>query len=207
LQRQAFIPKSFKMSSFSSIRILRVLYFAITACAQAIVESSPKRGLVFTPDPAHPNDDMIWVQANSDLNWYYNYGRRPSPQFATIPQSKLEFVPMFWGPDTGFFTAVTELIKGGGNITHVLGFNEPDNAGQSNASPSLAAQAWEREITPLQMRGIKAGAPVVQGPSGMAWLKEFSAACQNCTFDFIPLHFFDNQYGLDWYVATLFHGE
>ena len=32
-----------------------------------------KRGLLFIPDPAHPQDDLLWTRPGSDLSWYYNY--------------------------------------------------------------------------------------------------------------------------------------
>jgi hypothetical protein len=63
-----------------------------------------------------------------------------------------------------FLNNVTDLINGGRNITHVLGFNEPDgpwSQGGSNMTVSSAAQSWLREVAPSHQRGIKAGAPVV----------------------------------------------
>jgi hypothetical protein len=195
----------------SSIQLILALYFALTASSQATFNTSSKRGLVFTPaSPDIPADDKIWVQSSSDLTWYYNYGSQPSPQFASIPQSKFEFVPMIWGApsstsDDTFLNNVTALIKGGRNITHVLAFNEPDGNwqwGGSDIDPSVAAQVWEREIVPLQKMGIKVGAPAMMLP-GLDWLGNFTAACQDCTFDFIPLHFYGNFDGLEWYVNEI----
>ena len=77
--------------------------------------------------------------------------------------------------DFMFLNNVTDLIEGGRNITHVLGFNEPDgpwSQGGSNMTVSSAVQSWLREVAPLQQMGIKAGAPVVtQG--GFSWLADF----------------------------------
>ncbi len=78
----------------STIQPLSVVYFAVIASAQATFKASTKRGFAFTPNPAWPQDDNIWTQPNSDLTWYYNYGSQPSPQFASIPQTTFEYVPM-----------------------------------------------------------------------------------------------------------------
>jgi len=188
---------------YFSTELLSTLCFAITISAQATFPSSSKRGLAFAPSSTFPQDDQIWVQPNSDLTWYYNYMWQPSPQFAHLSQSAFEFIPMIWGAPSGpsdlqFLNNVTELIKGGRNITHVLGFNEPDatwSQGGSNISVSAAVRDWQQEIAPLQNMGIKAGAPVVT-QRGLSWLQDFSAACQNCTFDFIPLHYYGNFSGL-----------
>ena len=195
---------------FSSLKLLSALSFAITASTQATFGNSPKRGLVFTPNIDYPEDDQIWVKSNSDITWYYNYGSQPSPQFANIPQSKFEFVPMIWGApastsDNEFLYNVTQLVNGGRNITHVLAFNEPDGSwqqGGSNINATLAAQSWIREIVPLQKMGIKVGAPAMEFP-GLSWLKNFTEACQNCTFDFIPRHFYGNSHGLEWHVGEI----
>jgi hypothetical protein len=192
---------------YFSMQLLSTLCFVITVSTQATFERSSKRGLVFAPSSTFPQDDQIWVQPSSDLTWYYNYMWQPSPQFASLPQSKFEFIPMIWGApsspaDFQFLNNVTELIQGGRNITHVLAFNEPDgpwSQGGSNMTVSAAAQGWQQEIVPLQKLGIKAGAPVVT-QRGLSWLQDFSAACQNCTLDFIPLHYYGNFSGLVDYI-------
>jgi Glycosyl hydrolase catalytic core len=196
---------------FPSLVLVSSLYLTLAyASTQPTFGSSPKRGLVFTPDPANKNDDKIWTQSGSDLTWYYNYGSQPSPQFASTPQSQFEFVPMIWGAplsasDNEFLYNVTALINGGRNITHVLAFNEPDGnwqQGGSNIKAADAALAWQREIVPLQKMGVKVGAPAMEFP-GLDWLKNFTAACPNCTFDFIPLHFYGDQYGLEWHINEI----
>jgi Glycosyl hydrolase catalytic core len=201
--------KMYLLSQFLSAFCIFIIT-ALSAHNKPDFPSSPKRGLVFTPDPAHSSDDKIWVESGSDLTWYYNYGWTPSPQFAKIPQSKFEYVPMIWGApsstsDLRFVNAVEALIKGGRNITHVLAFNEPDMIwqwGGSDMTPSAAAQAWEQEIVPLQKMGIKVGAPALAIP-GLAWLQNFTLACPSCYFDFIPLHFYGDHNGLEWHVNEI----
>lgn len=191
---------------------------------------SDKRGLVFTPSPQHVEDNKIWVQEGSDLTWYYNYQNLPSPAFAHLSQDEFEFVPMMWGinngnpEDTTFLEDVTNLIDQGTKIKHVLGFNEPDisHSGGSGSDPKDAARAWVANFEPLAKKGVKLGLPAVTGaPSGFVWLKDFLGNCsalisddkhkKNCTWDFVPVHWYDNFGGLASHIgerrATWPHAE
>ena len=168
-------------------------------------QASPKRGLLYIPSAKHPEDDAFWDSPNSDLTWYYNYGSKPSPAFENSP--KLQFIPMLWGAsnDTSFLDDVQSQINGGANISHVLGFNEPDGAsatGGSNIPADTAAQIWMQDIQPLAKQGIKLGAPACTGAeSGRQWLQDFFSACSNCTVDFIPVHWYGNFEGLASHIG------
>jgi len=89
----------------------------------------------------------------------------------------------------------------------LLGFNEPDSASESNLDPSTAAQLWMEYIEPLKARGIRLGGPSVTASStGQPWLKAFFAACNTCTIDFLPLHWYgDGTEGFYNYLWTI-HG-
>ncbi|KAL7629890.1 hypothetical protein AAE478_001413 [Parahypoxylon ruwenzoriense] len=198
------------------MRPLRALLVAIPSLALAQTRSS-KRGLVFIPNSATPEDDEVWVQPGSDLTWYYNYGSTPSPAFNSVPQDRFEFVPMLWGAidDTSFLDSVREQISSGRNITHVLGFNEPDSqyAGGSNIEPSVAADVWVRNVAPLAERGVKLGLPACTGgPGGIPWLQQFLGNCsqlisagdekKNCTYDFVTIHWYGNFEGLASHMGS-----
>ena len=191
-------------------QLLSVLFLASSAFSQVTFSSSAKRGLPFVPSPQLPQDNQIWVEPGSDLTWYYNYMWAPSPEFSTIAQSHFEYVPMIWGApanddDWNFLNNVTDMIKEGRNISHILGSNEPDgpwSQGGSNMSVSSAVHSWLREVAPLQKMGIKAGAPVVT-QRGFSWLADFMSECQNCTIDFIPLHYYGNFSGLQDLISTV----
>ncbi|KAL9942896.1 hypothetical protein D7B24_005241 [Verticillium nonalfalfae] len=185
--------------------------------------SSNKRGLCFIAETDFPSDHKIWMQDGSDISWYYNYGFRPSPTFADYTQEQLEYVPMMWGVDhkdlnkTEFKDAVIRMIDDEGrNITRVLGFNEPDMGfqyGGSDTPPALAARAWVANFIPLQERGIKVGLPAMTGqPYGLQWLHQFLGNCsdfisvgedtkKNCTYDFLPVHWYDNFEGLASHIG------
>jgi hypothetical protein len=186
--------------------------FLLALAPPAFATTSTKRGLVYVPNAKWPQDDQVWVQSGSDLTWYYNYGAEPSASYSNLTQEQFEFVPMLWGTveGTSFLDNVTKQIESGVNITHVLGFNEPDGTaayGGSDIEPSTAAQMWVDNIAPLADKGVKLGLPACTGGTGgLPWLQQFLGNCsdlisangttQNCTYDFIPLHWYGNFEGL-----------
>lgn len=198
-----------------------VLWTMALAGLCSAAATSNKRGLVFTPNPNYPNDNQLWTQANSDLTWYYNYQSQPSTAYASIPQDRFEFIPMMWGVgsnpnETTFLSDVKSLIARGVKIQHVLGFNEPDTDsayGGSNVKPADAAQAWVANFEPLGQMGIKLGLPACTGGwNSLPWLKQFLGNCsdiisagsnnkKNCTWDFLPVHWYDNFAGLASHIG------
>ncbi|KAG0136427.1 glycosyl hydrolase catalytic core-domain-containing protein [Tuber indicum] len=163
--------------------------------------TSSKRGLVHIPSSDHPGDDSIWITPPTTLTWYYNYGSRPS---SSLSSGNLSFVPMLWGDHKNTFV---EDVRGQKGVKWVLGFNEPDmgsNVGGSNIRPERAAELWKRDIEPLKGDGKELGAPSISGsPTGMRWLKEFFKACNGCSVDFIPIHWYGNFEGLASHVGEV----
>jgi hypothetical protein len=170
----------------------------------AMASSSLKRGLCVVPprdNLYHSVDSSVWIESpGSRLSWYYNYEPNVTGAYKYTPN--FEFVPMFWGAPEGGFTGGTPFLDGirqqimdGLNITHVLGFNEPDGSfehGGSNILPQVAAREWKRQMEPLKMHGIKLGAPAITGTStGTLWLQDFFTHCNgSCNPDFLPFHFY-----------------
>lgn len=196
------------MRTSSLIRVLALLPAALLPSLVDATRSS-KRGLIYIPNAATPQDNTIWTQTGSYLTWYYNYQASPSPE---IPTS-LQFVPMLWGApsatDNSFLTNVQSLISSGMNISYVLSFNEPDGTsatGGSNITPQVAAQTWIRVLEPLRKMGVKLGAPAVTGaPTGFTWLQSFFAACNGgCTVDFFPVHWYGNFEGLASHMGQVY---
>ncbi|KAF5699701.1 interferon-induced GTP-binding Mx2 [Fusarium mundagurra] len=192
----------------SSLVALAILTTSCIAISKNFYPSS-KRGLIYIPNSDFPSDDNVWVQKHSDLTWYYNYKPHPSPVYEN--NTSLQFVPMLWGApdgfdDTSFLENVTAQIIGGRNITYVMGFNEPDNSmanGGSDMKPKDAAKYWIKQLEPLRKLGVSLGAPGVTGaPSGFTWLADFVEACKgNCTFDFIPIHWYGSFDGMASHIA------
>lgn len=155
--------------------------------------------------------------------WYYNYGAVPTTEY----ENKLNFVPMLWGApedpanDMTFYNTVSNLIKGGQNITYVLGFNEPDgcSSGGSCVTAATAAQVWKKQMEPLKRDfGIKLGAPAVTGATtGFNWLANWFSECAalvassgndttnttSCEVDFIPAHWYGNFEGLASHLGQI----
>lgn len=178
----------------------------VQAQSQTPFQSSPKRGLVFVPSKKAQlqYDNQVWVEGGGDLTWYYNYQSQPSAAYANRTQEDFEFVPMLWNPSNTFYDEVKALVDGGRNVSHVLGYNEPDGThatGGSQVDPRTAATNWIAQMEPLRKMGIKVGAPAVTGsPAGLTWLEAFFNSCAeqgtNCTVDFIPLHWYGDFAGL-----------
>ncbi|KAI0786318.1 glycosyl hydrolase catalytic core-domain-containing protein [Abortiporus biennis] len=121
------------------------------------------------------------------VQWYYTWS--PSPV-----NSDLEFVLMLWGSAqiSQWQSTIQRTIQTH-HVTHILGFNEPQQSDQSNITPNDAALIWKQQIEPLKAQEIYLGSPAPSSaPSGRQWLLDFLAACQGeCTVDFIALHWYD----------------
>ncbi|KAF5370125.1 hypothetical protein D9758_001226 [Tetrapyrgos nigripes] len=100
--------------------------------------------------------------------------------------------PMLWGPkQIPDFQRL--VVAGYANV--VLGFNEPDQAGQSNLSPQDAAGMWKQYIQPLKSQGYKLVSPAVTSdPAAKQWMKQFFDACDGCTFDAQAVHWYDTSF-------------
>ncbi|CDO74054.1 Glycoside Hydrolase Family 128 protein [Trametes cinnabarina] len=102
------------------------------------------------------------------------------------------YMPMLWGGSKDKIDEFEAAIKPGlGQI--ILGFNEPNEEGQSNMSPQTAAALWKQHIQPKRSMGYKLATPAMSSrPNGFAWMQDFFKACgDECTFDFQALHYYD----------------
>ncbi|GAA5880479.1 hypothetical protein JCM1840_003550 [Sporobolomyces johnsonii] len=130
-----------------------------------------------------------------DICWAYSW---TSSQGGTL-SSGVMYIPQLWGSAQvdGWTDAANAAIKAG--ATHVLGFNEPDLDTQANLTPSAAAALWSSAMEPLAT-SAKLVSPAVTNsvatadgqPMGVPWLKEFVAACSDCTIDAVALHWYDS---------------
>ena len=136
--------------------------------------------------------------------WYYNWELSPGSCTAS------QFVPMVWGhtgteqTDAGIANEVRSLVTAG--YTTVLGFNEPDNASQSNLPVATALALWPSFNNPA----VKLGSPATQAnTTGLAWFTTFMDAVNADTtgtlrVDFIAAHWYGwNAGSCDTKAATL----
>ncbi|KAG8980842.1 hypothetical protein FRB94_008527 [Tulasnella sp. JGI-2019a] len=144
---------------------------ATTTKAATTSSSGVKAGLSWTDISISQSG---WLDGAS---WCYNWGTGP------CSKQGLENIPMFWGTKTISAWQSDVMGKSWG---HILGMNEPNIASQSNLSPQAAASLWMQYIEPVT--GKKGSPAVTTGSDGLTWMKQFMAACDKCTIDFMVVH-------------------
>jgi hypothetical protein len=160
--------------------------------------STSKKGAAW---PNGPSDLDKW----RGISWIYTW----SPDCPeNCPSLGIECVPMLWGwQHLDNFIAKTNQP---GYARTALGPNEPDLFGNgdlsSGISPESAADLWWRGMQPLKAKGYRLGAPATtSAPAGKDWMHNFLNACQGCTIDFFPIHWYDvgiekfKAYVTDWH--------
>ncbi|KDQ29173.1 hypothetical protein PLEOSDRAFT_1089032 [Pleurotus ostreatus PC15] len=96
--------------------------------------------------------------------------------------------PMLWGEKQ--LSDFKKLVKPGyANIA--MGFNEPDQGGQANMSPSRGCSLWWENLNPLKDQGYQLISPAcTNAPSGTQWMKDFMGCCRDCRIDAVATHFY-----------------
>ncbi|GAA0810025.1 sigma-70 family RNA polymerase sigma factor [Spirilliplanes yamanashiensis] len=133
--------------------------------------------------------------ADVGAGWYYNWSATndsmPGPD-------GVEFVPMIWGR-ANVTDATLAQAKREGDV--LLGFNEPDLAGQAEMSVEQALDLWPR----LESTGMRLGSPAVAfgGDTPGGWLDRFMTGAEQrgLRVDFITVHW----YGSDFSAAAVGH--
>jgi hypothetical protein len=125
-------------------------------------------------------------------SWYYNWMQ--SENEPCKDGAGGEFVPMIWGHTgaersaSGIQNAVSSFVSK--KLTHVLGFNEPDNSTQSNVPVAEAITLLPSFDNP----SIQVGTPATQAnTSGQDWFKNYMgqvAAKPSLRADFIAIHWY-----------------
>ncbi|RIV36073.1 sigma-70 family RNA polymerase sigma factor [Micromonospora radicis] len=137
-------------------------------------------------------DGVDQALANSGASWYYTWDVA-HPDVAT-PKGA-EFVPMIWGAGS---VTPSRLRQAKQNGRYLLGFNEPDLAGQAEMSVEQALDLWPQ----LEATGLLLGSPAVAwgGDRPGEWLDRFMAGVKQRghRVDFIALHW----YGGDFRTAN-----
>ena len=125
--------------------------------------------------------------------WYYNWASNnddvPGP-------AGVEFVPMAWGKANVTDATLAQAKREGSEL---LGFNEPDMAGQANMSVDDALAAWPK----LEATGMRLGSPAVAygGDTAGGWLDRFMTGAKQKGYrvDFVAVHW----YGSDFSAAAV----
>jgi len=138
------------------------------------------------------------------VGWAWPNGRADLDKFVVAPNTPLynwspfltdgakdlgfNVIPMMWGEkDIGNFLANVKP----GYANHVMGFNEPNEVGQSNIPDGrYGCQLWQQYIAPLKNQGYRLISPGTSSrPNGFDWMKDFFAA--GCDADVVALHWYD----------------
>lgn len=153
---------------------------------QAAIASGPgshaKRGIAsakyLSSDPGR--------LARLGATWSYDWSATPPAR-----TSGLQWVPMVWGSRSVTPGAMGALAKAkrSGRARYLLGFNEPDNSGQSNMTPDQAAALWPQ----LEKTGLRLGSPAPAVP-GDGWLARFMGIAhrRHLRVNFIALHYYQD---------------
>ena len=151
----------------------------LTLLAQLTAAYSPKRGYVA--------DDCKGPLCNGNTllgaAWYYGYN--PADPY-TAPADISTFVPMHW-----CMTGQDAPLPAGTNATYVLGYNEPNLAGQCGLAPAAAAAAWGVYLKRWPTSALVS--PATAG-NGVPWLDAFLGNCtslygaRGCQLSYIAVH-------------------
>lgn len=134
--------------------------------------SGGKKGLGLAESAGGTAADLAALK----VHWYYNWGAQTALQKSADTQPA--FVPMAF--------SIKRIDDITGKPPYLLGFNEPDNAKQSDIRVEEALQAWPA----LVGKGHSIGAPAMaKNPVKPGnWLPHFMA--KNPRVDFITVHWY-----------------
>jgi len=128
--------------------------------------------------------NAIAVQ-NFAAQWYYGWS------IDKLSFTNQQFVPMTWGKGTCTDPQAKYLIERN-DVNHLLSFNEPDNADQSNIPVDTAINRYKV----MMKTGLRLGTPVTtqdQAFGSGKWLSNFmaKAQAQKLRIDYIAVHWYD----------------
>ncbi len=129
----------------------------------------------------------------TNSTWYYNWGSDPvgteNPK-RTYTNYNQEFVPEKWGAG-GSGKSLYTLE----DVSHLIGYNEPDHKEQSNVSVEKAIEEWPI----LQKTGLRLGSPAT---TDFNWLYSFMSECKkrNYRVDYVVIHaYWGGLSAVEWY--------
>jgi beta-glucosidase len=140
--------------------------------------AASKRGLSAAANGAQgPTMCADFAAAQPAVSWLYSWSLFPANE--SCPGVVLPFEPMFWGSAS---TKNASALFATPASTAVLGFNEPNGAGQSDLTPAEAASLWPVVAAAAKAHGLALVAPAPSG-TDTAWLDAFFSLCAGCEAD------------------------
>ncbi len=146
-----------------------------------VIPATAKKGVSTWQFPG-----LAGAMTDVGANWYYNWGTNDDSMPADA-----EFVPMIWDENV---VTPANLAKVKAEGRTLLGFNEPDLAGQAEMTVEQALDLWPQ----LQATGMRLGSPAVAfgGNTPGGWLDRFmtGARQRGLRVDFITLHWYGSDF-------------
>jgi hypothetical protein len=138
--------------------------------------TSPMKGLGFNLSGSSC-DDLKTL----GVSWFYAWSAT-NPCASATP----EFVPQIWGSYKKLNWVPTPAKAVAKGAKFLLGFNEPDGAGQANLTVAEAVALWPD----FQLAGVQVGSPAVAGQDN--WLPDFmtQVSAKGQRVDFIAVHWY-----------------
>ena len=135
------------------------------------------------------HEQYLMLIDNSNSWWYYDWGNSDSSKLNT------EYTPMSWGASGADDQSDIDKYKSKKKVTHVMGFNEPDNCnGQSGqwwnlCIPDTSVLYYNN----LMKTGLRLVSPGCREEAWNDWLDTFNilAIQQNTRIDVIAVHWYD----------------
>ncbi|MBT9484662.1 glycosyl hydrolase [Sediminibacterium sp.] len=137
------------------------------------------------PDKKGTGSTNAAAVQNFTAQWYYGW----SIDKASFTNQ--QFVPMTWGKGTCTDPQAKYLVERK-DVDHLLSFNEPDNADQSNVPVDTAIARYKI----MMKTGLRLGSPVTTQDQAFGtgkWLTNFmaKAVTQKLRIDYIAVHWYD----------------
>lgn len=128
------------------------------------------------------NTNNAWIEP-INVDWFYDWGA------LDVSQPSREYAMQAWGKSSASNPANIANYIAKPDVTHLLSFNEPDNASQSNITVSDAIPLHKL----LQSTGLRLGSPAPTESQAFSWLRDFMAGtrAQNIKVDHIVIHWYD----------------
>jgi hypothetical protein len=190
----AAVPVSSAPAPASSAPAASVPAASVAKSSTPAATSTPKATATSAPAASGAKRGVAYNSASlvkpfigqEQVSWAYNWAATSGGL-----ASGIEYIPMLWtntASDTSTWEADANAAIAAG-ATALLGFNEPDQVGQSNISPASAAASYKTYMSDMfGGKNVRLGSPAVTNgaaPMGLTYLGDFLSACTGCQVDFV----------------------
>ena len=162
-----------------------------------------KRGLAWPWNDTTPEVCLYHDAATArKINWLFNFSLSPPEG---LPHG-IHYIPQIRNAaDAPLISRQLRLLP---EVTHLLGFQDPDTASEVNLPVEEAVALWKQYVLPAKTQfNLRLGSPGRSNDSaGQVWLKHFFTLLDGLdAVDFIVVHWYGNDiYALKTYLADMY---